>query len=210
MPHGLITELLPEVSTSLPANLSARRIPSAICDWLNSEKTSPFFGLIRRASTSEEQKAKTVVTDTSVVKMIEESLTSPAGCLFPYRNIATGETDFDGICKVLVETMGDCGAFSYIREPVPPVSPEDVFNFYDECRFDYGVSVDDISSAKDYGDAYREILEEQPWKKCPCGICKRIGIHVMLFRGAERNRRRGFHNVHVLYRRLRREIAKAA
>ncbi len=34
--------------------------------------------------------------------MIEESLTSPAGCLFPYRNIATGETDFDGICKVLV------------------------------------------------------------------------------------------------------------
>ena len=75
---------------------------SAICDWLNSEKTSPFFGLIRRASTSEEQKAKTVVTDTSVVKMIEESLTSPAGCLFPYRNIATGETDFDGICKVLV------------------------------------------------------------------------------------------------------------
>ena len=102
LPHGLITELLPEVGTSLPANLSARRIPSAICDWLNNEKTSPFFGLIRRASTSEEQKTKTVVTDTSVVKMIEESLTSPAGCLFPYRNIATGETDFDGICKVLV------------------------------------------------------------------------------------------------------------
>ncbi len=102
LPHDLITELLPEVGTSLPANLSARRIPSAICDWLNSEKTSPFFGLIRRASTSEEQKAKTVVSDTSVVKMIKESLTSPARSLFPYRNIATGETDFDGICKVLV------------------------------------------------------------------------------------------------------------
>lgn len=102
LPHGLITELLPEVSTSLPANLSARRIPSAICDWLNSEKVSPFFGLIRRASTSDEQKAKAFVTDTSVIKMIEESLSSPAGCLFPYRNIATGETDFDGICKVLV------------------------------------------------------------------------------------------------------------
>jgi DGQHR domain-containing protein len=102
LPHGLITELLPEVSTSLPANLSARRMPSAICEWLNSEKSSPFFGLIRRASTSEGQKTKTVITDTSVIKMIEESLTSPAGCLFPYRNIATGETDFDGICKVLV------------------------------------------------------------------------------------------------------------
>ena len=52
------------------------------------------------------------------------------------------------------------------------------------------------------------ILEEQPWKKCPCDICKRIGIHVMLFRGAERNRRRGFHNVHVLYRRMRRELSR--
>lgn len=102
LPHGLITELLPEVSTSLPANLSARRIPSAICEWLNGDKASPFLGLIRRASTSDEQKTKTVITDTSVIKMIEESLSSPAGCLFPYRNIATGETDFDGICRVLV------------------------------------------------------------------------------------------------------------
>ncbi len=65
-----------------------------------------------------------------------------------------------------------------------------------------------VRAYKDYGDAYREILEERPWKKCPCDICKRIGIHVMLFRGAERNRRRGFHNVRVLYRRLRRELAR--
>src|SRR5262249_39767295 len=43
-----------------------------------------------------------VVADTSVVKMIEESLSSTSGCLFPYRNIATGETDGDGICAVLV------------------------------------------------------------------------------------------------------------
>ena len=102
LPRGLITELLPEVSTILPTNLSARRMPSAICDWLNREKTSPFFGLIKRASTPVEDKKKTIIADTSVVKMIEESLTTPAGCLFPYRNIATGETDFEGIGKVLV------------------------------------------------------------------------------------------------------------
>jgi hypothetical protein len=34
--------------------------------------------------------------------MIDESLSSTSGCLFPYRNIATGETDADGICSVLV------------------------------------------------------------------------------------------------------------
>ena len=29
------------------------------------------------------------------------SLSSPAGCLFPYRNLATGETDFSGVWGVL-------------------------------------------------------------------------------------------------------------
>jgi DGQHR domain-containing protein len=102
LPQGLITELLPEVSSQLPARLSSKKIPSAICDWLNRNDASPFFGLIRRASTSKAEKSTTMVTDTSLVKMLEESLTHPTGCLFPYRNIATGETDFDGICSVLV------------------------------------------------------------------------------------------------------------
>ncbi|MCG6157724.1 DGQHR domain-containing protein DpdB [Rubinisphaera margarita] len=102
LPRGLITELLPEVTTTLPANLSAKKMPSAICDWLNLEKSSPFRGLIRRASTSDDAKQVAVITDNSVVKMIEESLSQPSGCLFPYRNIATGETDFDGITSLLV------------------------------------------------------------------------------------------------------------
>jgi hypothetical protein len=32
----------------------------------------------------------------------------------------------------------------------------------------------------------------------------------MIFRGAERNRRRGFHNLFVFYRRLRRQIGQPA
>jgi DGQHR domain-containing protein len=102
LPRGLITELLPEVSSNLPANLSAKKMPSAICDWLNREKSSPFYGLVHRASTSKEEKSKTVIADNSIVKMVEESLSQPSGCLFPYRNIATGETDFDGITTLLV------------------------------------------------------------------------------------------------------------
>jgi DGQHR domain-containing protein len=101
LPPGLITELLPEVSTTLPSKLAARKIPSAICDWLNLNDASPLKGLIKRSSTSEEDRKKAVITDTSIVKMIEESLSSPSGCLFPYRNIATGETDFEGICGIL-------------------------------------------------------------------------------------------------------------
>jgi hypothetical protein len=59
---------------------------------------------------------------------------------------------------------------------------------------------------RDFSEVYRDVLTEKPWKECPCDICKRLGIQVVLFRGAERNRRRGFHNVHVFYRRLHREL----
>lgn len=53
---------------------------------------------------------------------------------------------------------------------------------------------------------YRETLEAQAWKLCSCEVCRALGYHVILFRGAERNRRRGFHNLWVFYRRLHREL----
>ncbi len=101
LPRGLITELLPEVHTPLPTKLAARKIPSALCDLLNTDPESPFHGLIRRSSTATSDGKKAVVTDTSIVRTLEESLGSPSGCLFPYRNIATGETDFEGIRSML-------------------------------------------------------------------------------------------------------------
>ena len=102
LPRGLITELLPEVSTPLPANLQAKKIPSALCDLLNTEPHSPFHKLISRASTPQQSKRTAVVADTSIIKMLQESLANPSGCLFPYRNIATGETDFDAIWATLL------------------------------------------------------------------------------------------------------------
>jgi hypothetical protein len=53
-----------------------------------------------------------------------------------------------------------------------------------------------------FEDIYRETLEERPWDRCSCEVCQALGIHVMLFRGAERNRRRGFHNLFVFYNKL--------
>jgi queuine/archaeosine tRNA-ribosyltransferase len=51
-------------------------------------------------------------------------------------------------------------------------------------------------------DRYREVLEAAPWKECGCDICRKLGHHVILFRGAERNRRRGFHNIYVFHKQL--------
>jgi DGQHR domain-containing protein len=102
LPRGLITELLPEVSTLLPSNLASRRAPAALCDLLNRDPESPFQGLIRRTSQDADTRGNAMVTDTAVVKMLQESFSSPTGCLFPYRNIASGETDFTAVRKLLL------------------------------------------------------------------------------------------------------------
>jgi DGQHR domain-containing protein len=102
LPRGLITELIPEISSVLPEALEARRIPAALCDLLNRDPESPFFGLIRRSSTQPSQRRASVVADTVIVKILHASLSSPSGCLFPYRNIATGVADVYGIRKVLL------------------------------------------------------------------------------------------------------------
>ncbi|MFY7916513.1 MAG: tRNA-guanine transglycosylase DpdA [Rubrivivax sp.] len=54
---------------------------------------------------------------------------------------------------------------------------------------------------------FRETLEARPWKTCPCDICRKDGIEVVIFRGNNRNRRRGFHNTYVFYQLFQRVLA---
>ena len=46
---------------------------------------------------------------------------------------------------------------------------------------------------------YVETLQDMPWKKCDCSVCRDIGVEVIIFRGNNRNRRRGFHNTYLFY-----------
>ena len=102
LPVGLVTELLPEIFSAPSARMSARRLPSALVDMLNMDPESPFHGIIKRASTDEHRRKQAVVTDTSLVEALKESLESPSGALFPYRNIAAGTTDTEGIRTLLL------------------------------------------------------------------------------------------------------------
>lgn len=47
--------------------------------------------------------------------------------------------------------FGDCGAFTYHREEVPPYSPADMLDFYDDGQFTHGCSVDHIIFDFDIG-----------------------------------------------------------
>lgn len=52
---------------------------------------------------------------------------------------------------------------------------------------------------KGFENLFRKTLEDRPWKRCSCKICREVGIDVIIFRGNNRNRRRGFHNTKVFY-----------
>lgn len=50
---------------------------------------------------------------------------------------------------------------------------------------------------------YHKLLRDAPWKTCSCPICQEIQVEVAIFRGNNRNRRRGFHNTYVFYHKFK-------
>jgi hypothetical protein len=60
-----------------------------------------------------------------------------------------------------------------------------------------------IRSKKTYLPDYRRTLTEAPWRTCLCALCAQHGIEIVIFRGTERNKRRGFHNLSVLAAKMR-------
>jgi hypothetical protein len=65
---------------------------------------------------------------------------------------------------------------------------------------------DTLQGRKDLTERYRETLEDRPWRRCRCGVCAMAGVEVALFRGTERNKRRGFHNLFVFNQQLQRHL----
>jgi hypothetical protein len=55
------------------------------------------------------------------------------------------------------------------------------------------------SDARSMRAKYEKTLKERPWRTCDCPFCKQVGIHVLIFRGSNRNKRRGAHNTLMLY-----------
>jgi tRNA-guanine family transglycosylase len=53
-----------------------------------------------------------------------------------------------------LKLFGDCGAFSYVDEKVPPVTVEEVIDFHNEIDVDYGASLDHVITDYDTGYDY--------------------------------------------------------
>ena len=70
------------------------------------------------------------------------------------------------------------------------------------CTYDQIIT----ENRNDIRPLLEKLLNDKPWKKCPCDICKKDGVEVIIFRGNNRNRRRGFHNTYVFYKMLQEAV----
>jgi hypothetical protein len=58
------------------------------------------------------------------------------------------------------------------------------------------------SDTNDLREKYEMTLKDAPWEQCDCPVCRNLGINVVIFRGFNRNKRRGFHNTRMFYQQL--------
>jgi hypothetical protein len=66
----------------------------------------------------------------------------------------------------------------------------------------YGPLLDRKGEDNHFAGKHEALLRDRPWEKCVCPFCQSAGIHVVVFRGASRNKRRGLHNTWVFYHKV--------
>ena len=66
----------------------------------------------------------------------------------------------------------------------------------------YGPLLPRCGEDNHFAEKYAQLLTDRPWEKCRCCICRAIGVNVVVFRGANRNKRRGLHNTWVFYHKV--------
>jgi DGQHR domain-containing protein len=94
LPKGLIHELLPTTTGTLPTALQLRRFPTTLVERLNYDPGSPFERMIHTPTNPEG-----VIKDNSILKMVENSLSD--GALYRFRDATTGEGDAEAMLDIL-------------------------------------------------------------------------------------------------------------
>jgi hypothetical protein len=112
------------------------------------------------------------------------------------RIISEGRADAQKLERLEVACLKAMGEFDVGLLSIEPTL--DILEEYDRLI---------TPERRDTRPLLRRTLEAVPWKSCSCEICQRDKVQVIIFRGNNRNRRRGFHNTYTFYRLLQRVLS---
>src|SRR5260370_17428226 len=96
LPKGLIYELLPSTTGTLPIPLQQRQFPAHLLYRLNYIFRSPLYRMIRTPTTPEG-----IIKDNSILKLLENSLSD--GALYRFRDPLTGRGDEAEMLSLLMD-----------------------------------------------------------------------------------------------------------
>ncbi len=80
--------------------------------------------------------------------------------------------------------------------------PKTIEDYQELCKNNTGINAWQLSWDPKRTEEYTQTLKERPWLKCPCRVCQEAGVETLIFRGSNRNKRRGFHNLWWFYQHL--------
>lgn len=119
LPRRLVDELLPEVNAAhFPADIAVRRIPSVLVQRLDTDDTSPFFGLIQRVTSGREPGR--VVRDSELLSSIQRQINQPLGALAGFRSVDGQSTNAQGMYESLVRFWSEVKAAFPTAWGLPP------------------------------------------------------------------------------------------
>ena len=70
------------------------------------------------------------------------------------------------------------------------------------------VGLFDGHSHENYMSYVKTTLHKRPWEENGCNMCDEIGVEITLLRGADRNFRRAYHNIHGYYKQFQEALKK--
>lgn len=155
----LINELLPEVGMLLPRDLSENLLPSELCNLLNTRPESPFFGLIKRASSG----TNGVISDQALLGAIRQNLRPAFGGLAAMRT--TEGIDSERVFNALMSY------WAAVKETFPDAWGKDTT----QSRLMHSAGIRAMAALMDTLILRTEILPE-PWAEIR-GALKRLTPH---------------------------------
>jgi DGQHR domain-containing protein len=145
LPTGLINELLPSTEGTLPDVLLRRRYPAVVLEQLNTHPGSPLEGRIRTPTTPEG-----VIKDTSMLKVLEASMSY--GALYQFRHHGVEGGDTEAMLDVLFDFWG---AVSGVWADEWWLAPR-------KCRLTHGAGITALGFLMDAIVDHRAIGGEMP------------------------------------------------
>jgi len=123
---------------------------------------------------------------------------------------ADDPTDFDEYLSIINTAREVAEGFPQTVERVEALeeSSGEVATFKQIWTVLENYASSELIEDEDLLEGYRKTLRSRPWERCDCPICENLGIEVAIFRGNNRNRRRGFHNTYRFYQQFKHDLPK--